>query len=143
MNEEAEILFKEIANGDGEALNFIRLWSSYCHTFDDLVDGDTSPTALAFAENQGLFTRLLFCPFFRRYEQDSLILRALISEAHTASEDMRKSSNPRERDWGLFLSHSGNDMLRFVALVTGGEKHLIEMSRKIRELTLKEHYGKE
>lgn len=137
---EAENLFEEICKGDESALQFCKLWSTYCHEFDDLVDGDTKPTALAFAETQHIFARLMNCEFYKKYAPDIQLLRILISEYYTESEEMRSSKNPRLREWGLLQSHCGNDMLRFVALVTGGEKHLRDMSRKLRILTLKEHY---
>lgn len=137
---EAEQLFADIANGDEAALQFIRLWSSYCHLFDDLIDGDLAPTAIKFAECENLLARLLSCEFFKRHSEIILVLRIMISEAHTASEYLRALQG-RERDWGLFLSHSGNDMLRFVAVVTGGEKHLASISARLRNLTLKEHYN--
>jgi hypothetical protein len=37
------------------------------------------------------------------------------------------------------LSHEGNNMLRVVALITGGFKHLEMVSSKLRELTFIEH----
>ncbi len=41
--------------------------------------------------------------------------------------------------YGNYLSHKGNDMLRFVALVTGGEDHLAYVSEALRLLTIQEH----
>lgn len=142
MSLEAETIFKSTANGDEEALLFIALWSSYCHLLDDLIDKEIAPTALKFIECNNLLTRLLTCEFFLRHRNIILTLKCLIGENYAASESMR-TQDGRIKDWGLFLSHSGNDMLRFVALVTGGEAHLNSISAQLRDLTLKEHYGTE
>lgn len=141
QSSEAKELFLEAAGEDGEAARFLMLWSSYCHSLDDLVDGDIAPTALKFIECNNLLTRLLTCEFFTSHRNNILVLKCLIGESFLASEELRRGEG-REKDWGLFLSHSGNDMVRFVALVTGGESKLNSISRKLRALTLKEHYGK-
>lgn len=134
-------LFKEIANGSQAAYDFCVLWSSYCHKFDDIVDGDIAPQAANFVEVDNLLTRVLTCEFFRANGSIILAQKLLISESYVASEVMRQSENTKRKEWGLFLSHAGNDMLRLVSIITGGEPHLQYISEKLRTLTLKEHYA--
>ena len=137
---EAIELFKEIANEDADAYQFICLFSSYGHLFDDLIDKDVSQSPESLLELSRLLLRLTTCKFYDKYRQTIMSLQILIGESYITSEKLRKDrNNIQEYQYGLFLSHAGNDMLRFVALVTGGENHLNYISGKLRELTIKEH----
>lgn len=140
MSREAEDIFKEITGDNEEAYKFICLWSSYCHKFDDLVDKDVNFSTENLLELNRILLRLTTCKFYDDYRPTVMALQIMIGENYVASEKLRiaKKDLPSFQ-LGLFLSHCGNDMLRFVALVVGGENHLNYVSEKLRELTIKEH----
>lgn len=137
---EAQDLFKIIANENEDAYKFICLWSSYCHLFDDIIDKDKVGDINSLLELNRILLRFTTCKFYDDYRQTIMSLQILIGESYQASESLRKNKEDiKSFNLGLFLSHSGNDMLRFVALVTGGENHLNYVSKELRALTIKEH----
>lgn len=130
---ELEEVYSFIANGDTSgALSFIKLWTIYCHEFDDLVDEEFNVIELVNTNNT--LTKLLTSEFFIKYSQLLLPQIYLAAESYQASE-----TNQKDTAIGEYLSHEGNNMLRTVALITGGYDHLVRCSVKIRELTYKEH----
>lgn len=131
-NNTIEELYEFIAKGDLEALKFIKLWSTYAHRFDDLIDEEFNVAELIKTNNE--LTGLLTCKFFQTYTPTLLPQLYLAAEAYQASETVEKDTMT-----GICLSHEGNNMLRTVALICGGFDHLLSVSIKIRELTLLEH----
>jgi hypothetical protein len=77
---------------------------------------------------------LLTCEFFEAHKFLLLPQMYLAAEAYEASETSEKDSF-----LGTYLSHEGNNMLRTVALITGGYKLLSEVSEEIRRLTYLDH----
>lgn len=129
-------VFKELllktANGNDEAAKFLALWYSYAHKFDDLIDENFSVPELIAAGNE--LTALLTCEFFCDHKFILLPQIYLAAEAYQASETSQKDSF-----LGVYLSHEGNNMLRTVALITGGYNLLVKVSEEIRTLTYVEH----
>lgn len=125
-----------VANGNEDAYNFIALWQTYCHSFDDLVDDKCTVEDLI--ENNLGLAKVMKNRFFSQHAELLYPQIYLSAEAYRASEKEEKDTN-----LGEFLSHEGNNMIRTVALITGGFPHLIEMSKEIRRLTYVEHPLKE
>lgn len=125
-------LYEEIAFGNKDALDFVKLWSIYCHMFDDIVDEDFNVVNLIETNNE--LIKILTCKFFTDYSSLLLPQIYLAAESYQASETTKK-----DNFLGVYLSHEGNNMLRLVALITGGFNHLVKMSEKIRSLTYVEH----
>lgn len=130
--DEIRTLYWFTANGDNGAFEFLSHWSVYCHRFDDLVDVDFN--ALELIETNNELLRLTTCKFFRANAEILLPQIYLAAEAYRASEGEEKGTA-----LGIHLSHEGNNMLRVVALITGGFNHLVEVSKKVRGLTYVEH----
>lgn len=124
--------YKEISFGNEDAFAFVKLWTLYCHKFDDIIDEDFSVVDLIETNNE--LTKLLTCKFFTDYSSLLLPQIYLSAESYQASETSKK-----DNFLGVYLSHEGNNLLRLVALITGGYNHLVKMSEKIRELTYVEH----
>lgn len=142
-SQEFAYLLDKIANGDKDALLVCRLWTTYCHKFDDLVDSDVPLTADNMVECNNVLTRMLTNSFFVQYKDLLMLNLIMVGEAYAAAENMKVMPGVKEQEWAAYLRHSGNDFLRLIALLTGGEKHLANMSRKLRELSIKDHYTKE
>lgn len=129
---ELEEVYSFIAKDDTTALLFIKLWTIYCHEFDDLVDEEFNVIELVKTNNT--LTKLLTSEFFIKYSQ------LLLPQIYLAAESYQESeTNQKDTAIGVYLSHEGNNMLRTVALITGGYDHLVSCSIKIRDLTYKEH----
>jgi hypothetical protein len=125
-------LLEKTANGNAEALKFLKLWYLYAHKFDDLIDEDFSVRDLIEAQLE--HAALLTCSFFEEHKFLLLPQMYLAAEAYEASETSQKDSFI-----GVYLSHEGNNMLRTVALITGGYTLLREVSEGIRLITYTDH----
>src|SRR5689334_23197610 len=88
-------LYREIANKDAGAYEFIELWSRYAHKFDDLIDEKFDLEALISTNND--LTRLLTCEFFIRNKEFLIGQIYLAAESYFASEVMKISSKYEER----------------------------------------------
>jgi hypothetical protein len=125
-----------VANNNEDAYNFIVLWQTYCHSFDDLVDDKCTVEELI-NNNLGL-AKVMKNKFFSLHAELLYPQIYLSAEAYRASEKEEKNTS-----LGEFLSHEGNNMIRTVALITGGFQHLIKISQEIRRLMYIEHPLKE
>jgi hypothetical protein len=124
--------YLKVANGNSDALEFLNLWASYAHKLDDLVDEEFNVVSLI--DSNLDLARLTTTRFFTLHAPLLLAQIYLAAESYQASETLNKGT------WlGIMLSHEGNNMLRVVALITGGFKHLEMVSSKLRELTFIEH----
>ncbi len=127
-------LLEQISNGDIKALICAELAVSYFHTFDDVVDGDKFGCARTMTECNNLFARLLCCEFFRLHQGVLLPQLILIADDYATSNECKRYD---------FLRHNGNNFLRLIALITGGENHLVRCSRKLLDSAFKEEFSEE
>lgn len=125
-------LLKQTANGNEEAFKFLALWISYAHKFDDLIDEHFSVAELINANNE--LAALLTCEFFTDHKFILLPQIYLAAEAYQASETSQKDSF-----LGVYLSHEGNNVIRTVALITGGYNLLVKISESLRTIVYLEH----
>lgn len=130
--ERLNLFYHHVANGDDEAFKFITLYTKYCHEIDDLVDESFIVEDLM--KSQVSLSCVFSCEFFKKY------FSILFTQIHLAGETYQ-ASETTEKDTALgeFLSHEGNNVLRTVALLTGGYRHLVDVSQQIRLLTYEEH----
>lgn len=117
------------ANQDQEALLCLNLAISYFHKFDDVIDGDIKLTARSLVELNNLLTRLQTCKFYRDYSSILTSHLMLIGEDYVAS-------NEEDSYWNV-LRHNGNNFVRIVALLTGGEQLMNEVSKQLRAFSFK------
>jgi len=130
-------LYEEISNKDSEALEFIKLWSVYCHKFDDLVDEEFNVEKLVECNNEMI--RLLSSKFFQKNKEFLISQIYIAAWNYKHSEDLKFSSRYEERLLAQYLSHEGNNMLLTVALITGGYDLMKKVAPKILNLTYVEH----
>lgn len=133
-------LLEEASCGNNDALQCLMLATTYMHLFDDVVDGDLKLTAANLVKVNNIFARLLTCNFFIANKAILLAQLLLIGECYAAAEEYKTSGFEKRREWSNYMRHCGNDFIRAVALLCGGEAGLIYVSRKLREYSLKDHY---
>lgn len=127
-----------VANGNVDAKEFVLLWTTYCHKFDDLVDGDTAPSAENLVECNNVLLRICNSRFFTQHYAALSVVILLTAETYAACERLKKSESTYEKEWAEMFRHCGNDVLRAVALLTGGEKHLNYVSNLLREFAVED-----
>lgn len=121
---------EKAANSNQDAYVSIDLAVSYFHQFDDLVDGDTEFNARNFVKVNNLLTRLLTSKFFCENRGVLLAQILLIGDDYIASVE-----SPEYWDR---LRHNGNNFIRLIALITGGENLFIEVSKELRDFSVKD-----
>lgn len=132
-----EKLYSEIALEDSECIEFLKLYTRYCHEIDDMVDEHFCVENLIKTNND--LIRLMTCKYFIRNQQFLVGQLYLAAEAYLASEELKTSSKYEERLCANYLSHEGNSMLLTVALLQGGFEHLRKVAMQVRKLTYLEH----
>lgn len=131
-DQELKRFYERICLGNEEAFYFINKWLIYSHKFDDLVDEEFNIVKLV--ETNVELHEVLTCPFFQSHASKLLPAIYLAAESYQASETTQKDSAI-----GGYLSHEGNNVVRIVALICGGYKHLVKISSELRILTYIEH----
>ena len=116
---------------------FCDCWYKYCHAIDDLVDTieDGRPT-MSKEEIISIFLNAAFLynmPFFKQYAH--LLFPVVITITNMWADTVAWEKSPiyRRRVMADVLRTAGNEMYFMVALITGGEAHMRDMSLKIRE----------
>lgn len=128
LMEEFTLVLEKASNGNQEALHCMRLASTYFHTFDDLVDRDIELSAFTFSNCNNLFLKLILNPFFLQHNQLLGTILLLISDDYIAS-------NEEDKYWNN-LRHCGNTFFKTVALLTGGDKLMLEVGRMLRQCSM-------
>lgn len=130
--EEAERLYDEIAMGNKEAYLFIHAWQQYCHSIDDIVDGDVK-------DSEGIISTFFTAAaifnsnFWKEYGKELYLVVALITNDYV---DSNNTLMPQKD----FLRGTGNNMLMAIAFIIGGYSHMRNISPKLRILSFKEHH---
>jgi hypothetical protein len=120
---------EKAAGGNQHAYRCADLAVSYFHAFDDIIDGDTPLSSRSLVKLNNLFLRLCACQFFCENRAILMPLLILIGEDYVAS-------NEESKHWRI-LRHSGNNFIRAIALITGGEELLFEVSKELRDFSVK------
>lgn len=125
--------------GNEQAADFLRLWRSYVHAIDDIVDGDTpgaEPLLTTFLQAAFVYTH----PFFLA---NALALRQIAINCTNAYAD--SVAWERAEGWkGQFADHYrhfGAEMVLAIAHICGGYNHMRAASPVLRELCWKEHHN--
>ena len=128
---------KALCKENAEAMAFCDCWYKYCHAIDDLVDTieDGRPT-MSKEEIISIFLNAAFLynmPFFKQYAH--LLFPVVITITNMWADTVAWEKSPiyRRRVMADVLRTAGNEMYFMVALITGGEAHMRDMSLKIRE----------
>lgn len=133
----ADHLVQRAANGNPEAAAFLVAWHRYCHLLDDIVDGDVPPfqsLQLARWAND-----LYSSPFYRAHQLALQPLIQLITCTYEDSVEMERGE-PWAKSVADVIRHTGSDMVRMVAWLTGGYEAMRDVSQPLRRLCYFEHH---
>lgn len=134
-----EEIVKTAANGDAEAHAFLVAWLRWIHLIDDITDGDVPARQTVLV---GRWSCDLFCcPFFQRYHTSLLPLIQLMSCTFEDSLDLESSPYPHERTIADVIRHTGGDMIRLVAFITGGYELMRTVSVPLRRVCYADHHN--
>lgn len=124
--------------GNQEAAGFLRLWRSYVHAIDDLVDGDRQgPEALLHAFMQAAF--VYTHPFFLSHLSALRQLAVNCTSAYADSVAWEKTDG-WQGQFADHYRHFGAEMVLAVASICGGYEHMRQVSPVLREICWKEHH---
>lgn len=128
----------QLANGNSQAADFIRLWLRHIHEVDDLVDEETNVEKLlaAFIHTQVLFGTN---PFYQTYWNILYPVFILAANAYADSVAWEDSKAVWQRQVANVLRSYGNEMLCMVAYITGGWSHMRTISLQLRERSYNDH----
>lgn len=126
-----------LCNGDASAMAFCNLWYTYCHSIDDILDTmrDGRPRM---SKDELLSTffnaAMLYNSAFFVANRNLLMPIVLdITANYAVSVGWEKSPATHLRAMANVFRTCGNRMYYMVALICGGEKHALDMIRKIHE----------
>lgn len=129
---------KTAANGQPEAEAFLVAWMRWIHLIDDVADGDLHRRNVVQVSRWAC--DLFCCAFFQRYRDNLLPLVQLMACTFEDSLDMESSAIKWERDIADVIRHTGADMIRIVAFITGGYDLMRHISVPLRRLCYQDHH---
>lgn len=134
-----EEVVKTAANGNAEAQAFLVAWLRWIHLIDDITDGDLPPQHTVRVARWSC--DLFCCPFFQRYSQCLMPSIQLMACAFEDSLDLASSPYPHERTIADVIRHTGGDMIRLVAFITGGYELMRTISVPLRKICYADHHA--
>lgn len=126
--------------GNKSAGEFLRLWRSYVHGIDDLIDGD----AVGSEALLGTFMQAAFVYSHPFYLANLPSLRQLVvncTNAYADSVAWEKDSEEWKRQFADHYRHFGAEMVLAIASICGGYAHMREASKVLREICWREHHN--
>lgn len=138
----AKLLYRQAANGDVEALNFLLLFHDYAHRIDDFIDESKRDpeellAILAYANI------LYSTPFYSRNAGRLHLVVAGLTNAFGDSLAWAGNTETWKSEWADKLRFAGNDMVLAIAMICGGFKHMRELSPMTKELSWMCHHGED
>ena len=131
---------KWLTCGNESAASFLRLWRSYVHGIDDIIDGEiTTPEKIIAVFMQAAF--VYSHPFFIEHRAALLQLAVNCTNAFADTVPWEKSDVPWKREFADHYRHFAAEMVLAIAFITGGYNHMREASGVLREICYKEHHN--
>lgn len=124
--------------GNKSAGEFLRLWRSYVHGIDDLIDGDlvgSEAMLSVFMQAAFVYTH----PFFLA---NGVALRQIAINCTNAYADSVAWEHGEgwKRDFADHYRHFAAEMVLAIAGLCGGYEHMRNVSPVLREICWKEHH---
>ena len=139
MTTPTDILMEQAANGNRGAHEFLVLWNQYCHAIDDLIDSAERPAAedvlAVFMQAAVLYSH----PFYAAHSANLLPIVATVTNTYADSVRM-ESMEGWPKQAADVLRFCGNDMVCAVAFITGGYRHMRDLSGRLRYVSQQEHH---
>lgn len=125
--------------GNKAAGDFLRLWRSYVHAIDDIVDESPGTEHLlgTFAMAIQVYTH----PFFVANAASLKQLAVNCTNAYADSVAWEKSDTEWKRQFADHYRHFAAEMVLAIASICGGYSHMREASKVLREICWKEHHN--
>lgn len=136
-------LLVEVANGDAEALIFLRGYLELGHRIDDIIDCDNVTSEHIIQTFLLMLNFLSLNPFYNRYREILYPLLAASLNSYGTSVHWEKSPEAHKRVMADQLRAAGVQVLEFTALICGGPRGLERMrllSPRLRENSWKAHH---
>lgn len=130
---------KVLCKEQPEAMEFVILWTNYCHMVDDIVDGDklsSEHVIETFAKAVEVFS----CPFYLRNIMALRQLTLNIAIAYNDSVKWEVSPTTWQKNQADVYRSFGSEMWIAVATIVGGYEHARNVSAKIRTDCYTEHH---
>lgn len=121
------------------AAEFLRLWRTYVHGIDDIIDGDITKHEQIIE----VFMQAAFVynhPFFVANRVNLLQLVVNCTNAYADSVLFEKASEDWKRQFADHYRHFAAEMVLAIAFLCGGYSHMREASIQLREICWKEHH---
>ena len=135
--EEAKKFCVELCCGNQAAMTFCGTWYDYCHWIDDLVDTiqDGRPV-MSKEQILSIFFKAAILYNHSFFLENRGLLFPIILETtnmYQVSVAWEKSPLLHRRTIADVFRCCGNRMFSLIALICGGEKHMLEMTKRINE----------
>lgn len=142
MSTPTDQLYDKAANGDRSAREYLELWNRYCHAVDDLVDAPERPSPESLLDVFVQAAVLYSHDFHRRHASTLLPVVMLVTSAYADSVKCE-----RKEGWAGALADvlrfSGNEMVKAVAMLTGGYPLVRDLSPVLWAVSYGEHHDAE
>jgi len=119
-----------IARGNPGAWELMKLWWTFCHAVDDVIDEsqwNADCVLGAFANGIAFYSH----PFYQRHVSALQMPALLATSFYEDSVVWEKEPILWKRQWADVLRHAGNDVILAIAFLVGGYEHMQAMSRSI------------
>lgn len=136
-------LIVEVANGDAEALIFLRQYLELGHRIDDVIDCDDVTNEHIVQTFLLMLNFLSLNPFYLRYRELLYPLVCASLNAYGTSVGWEKSPEAHKKLMADQLRAAGVQVLEFVSMVCGGPRGLERMrllSPRLRENSWRAHH---
>lgn len=131
---------KWLVCGNESAAAFLRLWRSYVHGIDDIIDGDISTPE----DVLNVFMQAAFVYSHPFYLENLRELRQLVVNCTNAYADSvlwEKHTEEWKRQFSDHYRHFAAEMVLAIAFICGGYPHMRSVSAVLRTVCWTEHHN--
>jgi hypothetical protein len=135
-------IIRKYLHGFADAQSWLLLYGIYCHSIDDIIDGDQTSDEHKLATFETAL--MLYSHVF--YQQNIAQLYTLCKLAHTSYVDsvrLEKSENPTDQLIADPLRQVGNEIILAVIEMCAGKDARNAASKELRPLAWKTHHTPE
>lgn len=127
----------EVCKGNESAMEFGGLWYGYVHSIDDMIDSTMDGRAVMSKDQMisvfFLAALLYNHPFYTRNQHMLYPIILETTNLYKLSAGWENSSKPHRRAIADVLRSCGLKMHTMIALLCGGESHMIDITRRTYE----------
>jgi len=136
-----EDIYKEVCNGNEEALKFLLLWNVYVHRVDDVID-DKCINAEKIIRAFQCAAEVFSLPFYQHYLAALFPIVCIVTNMYLDSVQFATSEIVWKTTVADTLRFAGNEMVNAIAMICGGFDHMRKYSAILRETSWQDHHDK-